>query len=49
MYAIPANLVSCVEGWRYWDDGQLRLLAYASIAVFKIKDEDNGKGTETPH
>lgn len=45
-YNIPANLVTTVEGWRYWDGEKLPLLAYAPVRVFKV--EDNGKSTQTP-
>lgn len=39
-------LVTCIEGWRYWDCELLRLLSDAPLDVF-LEDQDDGKRTTT--
>ena len=44
MYVLA--LVSCVEGWRYWDGEQLKLLTDAPEDVF-LEEQDDGKRQTT--
>lgn len=39
-------LVSCIEGWRYWDGELLRLLADAPEDVF-LEEQDDGERQTT--
>ena len=40
-------LVSCIEGWRYWDGELLRLLSEAPEELF-LEEEDDGESKKTP-